>query len=253
MKYISQLNGFWNWVRTNEISHLEVDLYLSILDIANTSSWKTQFTIPNSTLGRFDKNTLTRARNKLVQYGLIKYNKVKKGQAPTYSITKLYNTEISPNYDTYIDTNSDTNSDTNVIPIQGTYIEKEKEKDKTRNNPPIPPYREIVDMFNGICTSFPKVTAISENRKKAIGARLKKYSLDDFEKLFRKAEASSFLKGANSRNWCANFDWILKDANMAKVLDGNYDSKTDAAQSGTYSDLEELSRKRAMTRGGEDA
>lgn len=156
MKYISQLNGFWNWVRTNEISHLEVDLYLSILDIANTSSWKTQFTIPNSTLGRFDKNALTRARNKLVQYGLIKYNKGKKGQAPTYSIVKLYDTEISPIVDTYndtnndtntaiypyndtyIDTDNDTNSDTNMQPIQGIYIDKDK--DKSRNITPIIPF-----------------------------------------------------------------------------------------------------------------
>lgn len=138
MNYILQLNGFWNWVRTNEISHLEVDLYLSILDIANTSSWKTQFTIPNSTLGRFDKNSLTRARNKLVQYGLIQYNKGRKGQAPTYNILPLYDTNINPNNDTYIDTNNDTNSDTNMIPIQGTYINKKE--NKTKNISPIIPF-----------------------------------------------------------------------------------------------------------------
>ena len=45
----------------------------------------------------------------------------------------------------------------------------------------------------------------------------------DFEQLFRKAEASSFLKGANGHNWKATFDWLIKDSNMAKVLDGNYD------------------------------
>lgn len=36
------------------------------------------------------------------------------------------------------------------------------------------------------------------------------------------AEESSFLNGKNNRNWSANFDWLIKDANMAKVLDGNY-------------------------------
>ena len=51
------------------------------------------------------------------------------------------------------------------------------------------------------------------------------YSLDDFRTLFEKAEASSFLKGANDRNWTASFDWLIKDANMAKVLDGNYDNR----------------------------
>ena len=66
---------------------------------------------------------------------------------------------------------------------------------------------------------------MSENRKKAINARLKTYSLDDFKTLFAKAEASAFLKGANRRNWTATFDWLIADANMAKVLDGNYDDR----------------------------
>ena len=36
------------------------------------------------------------------------------------------------------------------------------------------------------------------------------------------AEQSDFLKGKNDRNWSATFDWLIKDSNMAKVLDGNY-------------------------------
>ncbi len=36
------------------------------------------------------------------------------------------------------------------------------------------------------------------------------------------AEESDFLKGKNDRNWSATFDWLIKDSNMAKVLDGNY-------------------------------
>ena len=64
-----------------------------------------------------------------------------------------------------------------------------------------------------------------EKRKKAIKARLNTYSIDDFKRLFEKAEASSFLKGKSDRDWMASFDWLIKDANMAKVLDGNYDDK----------------------------
>lgn len=67
---------------------------------------------------------------------------------------------------------------------------------------------------------------MSDARKKDIHARLKTgYTLDDFQKLFEKAEASDFLKGANKRNWSATFDWLIADTNMAKVLDGNYDAK----------------------------
>lgn len=104
-------------------------------------------------------------------------------------------------------------------------IEKEKDKDidieeKERTN-----CKQIVDLFHSICVSYPSVRTLSEARKNAIKARLKAYSLDDFKILFEKAEASSFLKGSNDRNWSATFDWLIKDSNMAKVIDGNYDDK----------------------------
>lgn len=85
-------------------------------------------------------------------------------------------------------------------------------------------YQNISGMYNETCVSFPKCMKISENRKKSIRARLNSgYTIDDFQSLFTKAESSSFLKGANKNNWRATFDWLIKDANMAKVLDGNYD------------------------------
>lgn len=85
--------------------------------------------------------------------------------------------------------------------------------------------KQVVDLFNSLCPSYPSIRSLSEARKKAIKARLKTYSIDDFRDLFYKAEASDFLKGKNDRNWSANFDWLIKDANMAKVLDGNYDNR----------------------------
>ncbi len=96
-------------------------------------------------------------------------------------------------------------------------------------------YQLIADMYNDTCVSFPRLTKLSESRKKAIKARLKTYSIDDFKRLFEKAEASNFLKGKNDRNWSANFDWLIKDSNMAKVLEGNYDkSNKPAAKSNSF-------------------
>ena len=89
-------------------------------------------------------------------------------------------------------------------------------------------YQEVVNLFNQICISYPKVTTLSDKRRKAISARLKAYRLEGIRKCFEKAEASDFLKGANSRNWSANFDWLMQDSNMAKVLDGNYDNRKEA-------------------------
>ena len=102
--------------------------------------------------------------------------------------------------------------------------DKDKDKEKIKEKESIS-YQQIADLYNSLCPSYPSIRSLSEARKKAIRARLHTYTLDDFRTLFEKAEASSFLKGGNARNWSATFDWLIKDANMAKVLDGNYDNK----------------------------
>jgi hypothetical protein len=109
----------------------------------------------------------------------------------------------------------------------------------------IPSAKEVVDLYNSICKSYPTVKAVSDARKKAIKARLRVYSIEDFRKVFEMAEASTFLKGGNNRNWTANFDWLIKDANFAKVLDGNYNKEQPKKQNTGYggqdmTDLDDL-------------
>jgi hypothetical protein len=89
-------------------------------------------------------------------------------------------------------------------------------------------YIHIKDMYNEICVSFPRLTVLSVKRKQAIKARLNTYTIEQITEVFTKAEASDFLKGKNNRNWQANFDWMMNDTNMAKILDGNYDNKKGA-------------------------
>lgn len=110
-------------------------------------------------------------------------------------------------------------------------IEDKRTEDKRTEDKRIN-YLKIIDMYNATCVSFPKVTSLSQARKKAISARLKTFSLEQMQLMFEKAEASDFLKGKNDRNWSATFDWMLKDSNMAKILDGNYDNRGSQIQRG---------------------
>jgi len=106
-------------------------------------------------------------------------------------------------------------------------------------------YKKIVENFNRTCVSFPRLTKISETRKKAIRARFNQgYTVEDFNRLFQAAESSDFLKGKNARNWSATFDWLISDSNMAKVLDGNYVNRKQVAASmiGGMSDAERAQR-----------
>ena len=141
------------------------------------------------------------------------------------------------NYDKYQSSDNQVtvnrqSSDNQVTTIEEGKKERKEEYNKSpkgdyeSRTPESSIYATIRELYNSVCGSYPRLVKMSDARKKAINARLKTgYTLDDFRKLFEKAEASDFLKGANKRNWSATFDWMICDSNMAKVLDGNYDPK----------------------------
>ena len=118
-------------------------------------------------------------------------------------------------------------------PVPGVDKEEEEDKDKevdirepSGQSSERVDYQHIADIYNQYCPSLPRCTRISDARRKAIKARLNGgYTMGDFEAMFKAAGQSSFLAGKNDRNWTASFDWLLKDANMAKVLDGAYQDR----------------------------
>lgn len=139
MKYISQLNAYWNWVKLNDLPSRAGYLYFAILDCANTAGWKGEFNAPNSTLqamAGLDKSSLVRYRNMLIQMGLINYQPGKRGTSGLYTIVPLYDT----NNDTNIDTNIATNNEPILLPItnQSAYPNrvhtKSKSKSKSKSN-----------------------------------------------------------------------------------------------------------------------
>lgn len=108
--------------------------------------------------------------------------------------------------------------------VDDTEEDIEEEKDKELEKEEKITCQQIVDLYHAICKSFPSVRSLSDARKKAIKARLKTYRLEDFKTVFENAENSSFLKGEDG-GWKASFDWLIKEANMLKVLEGNYADK----------------------------
>ena len=114
-------------------------------------------------------------------------------------------------------------SSVTVTQCNADRIEEDKDKEEDRDKRV--DCQQVVDLYHSICKSFPKVRTVTDARKKAIKARLNTYSIDDFKTVFTNAENSAFLKGSNNRNWTATFDWLIKDGNMAKVLEGNYADK----------------------------
>lgn len=93
-----------------------------------------------------------------------------------------------------------------------------------KDNIPKDIVKETIDLYHSICVSFPTIRAVSEARKKSIQKIRGKYSLDDLKTVFENAESSSFLRGLDG-GWKASFDWLIKESNFLKVLEGNYADK----------------------------
>lgn len=83
-------------------------------------------------------------------------------------------------------------------------------------------YDELITLFNDTCKSLSKVQRLTDKRKKAIKTRLKTFTIDDYKRAFQMVEESDFLSGRSGGDWKASFDWLLNEANLIKVLEGNY-------------------------------
>lgn len=95
-------------------------------------------------------------------------------------------------------------------------------------------YTYVQNSFNSICKSLPKVSKITETRKRRIDKASKLLGAMTFEALFRKVEASDFLTG-KQKEWIASFDWIMKPENLTKIIEGNYDNKSKPTKGSIYS------------------
>jgi hypothetical protein len=112
--------------------------------------------------------------------------------------------------------------------------EKErKEKDEFSTPPPLVKAEQVVDLYNTICTSLNPVQSLTQRRIEAVDKLLLTSSMEQIEKLFRQAEATPFLKGDNRRRWKADFDWLINEDSMAKVLEGKYNDDEPESTLGT--------------------
>lgn len=119
-----------------------------------------------------------------------------------------------------------------TVTLCNTEIEIEKEienRDRVRDKTDSKiSYQLIADTFNDICKSFDRVERISDSRKEDIATACKKFGFKQIRTAFAKAENSKFLKGEESKGdykFKANFNWIIKEENLKKILGGNFDNE----------------------------
>lgn len=92
---------------------------------------------------------------------------------------------------------------------------------------PTRPRSEVVDEFNRICISLPKVELVTLNHIHMISEA--KNTLRDvpFSVLFERVERSAYLTGETPHHFVASFEWIMRAYNIEKIMSGKYDDNSD--------------------------
>ena len=84
----------------------------------------------------------------------------------------------------------------------------------------------LMNWYNSLFRDkLPAIKSMTETRKKAVKARIAQYGKESVRTVFNLVLQSSFLLGGNDHNWKCDFDWIFKQANYTKILEGNYNGK----------------------------
>lgn len=232
INYLAEIIAFERWLETNYLPIPSQLLWYKMMNYFNRSGWSEWVIVDNlrlmaaMSMGR--EATFIKARDELIKAGRIIYQKGRKGSPNKYKMVYFTFKNVVKS-EVYKEVKS------GVYPVvesevQSADIYKHKQNKKsTSEEVPEKPddfssqITTIRELYNSVCGSYPRLVKLSETRKKAIRARLRAgYTVEDFRRLFEAAEESDFLKGKNRRNWSATFDWLVADANMAKVLDGNY-------------------------------
>lgn len=245
MNYIAELNAFHDYLLANRLSTSEIALWHALMHINNSTMWKTEFTASNLILQQItglSRSSLADAKNKLKQRGLIEYIPGKPRQAGVFKMLSICHIldelpdELPDKFRTSSRTSSGRVAGT-LININKNINENKKEVEVEEARAPGIPYQKIVNLYNDLCPKMNRCMKISDARERAVKARYSSgYALEDFEKLFRLAGESRFLNGGNDRNWRADFDWLVRDANMAKVLEGKYANKEEKKYDGDWYD-----------------
>lgn len=122
------------------------------------------------------------------------------------------------------------------IPTAPPALVVEVKTSPTRARAPSCPTDDLLTLWHEHCAPpLPRVGVLNGARRTAIAARWKEVladtgwsrsqGLDWFAWLFRDCVATSDFLMGRSKDWRANWDWLMRPTNFAKVVDGNYVNK----------------------------
>lgn len=115
-------------------------------------------------------------------------------------------------------------------PLKPTVVPDGTTRPKPSASDPVP-YQRIVDLYHQLLPELPRCIRLSDQRKAAIRSRWKgkdAEDLGDWEAYFGLVRKSRFLMGLSPpgnghKQFRADLEWLTKEANFLKVLEGKYE------------------------------
>jgi len=104
---------------------------------------------------------------------------------------------------------------------------------------------QAVSLFKSAAeeSGWPVPRILSKARKSALRARLKECDgIEGWKVALDKAQASKHCCGEGGTGWKISFDFITTQSGFAKLMEGNYDNRTDSVDGREHSDTHSTNR-----------
>lgn len=258
VNYIQEINSFYDYQVENPLTCSEQALWHKLMSYCNSFNWKSDFSLTNSRLVedlKISRQQLDRARNTLVQNGLITYKKGNGNQCGTYHLNSLSVKFVTQSGHSMLHSavTKRSQSGHSMLPLDKLNVNVNVNKTKLSHESdacvsevtsvclpekPIEPTQNAVDfdeltarvveLYNTVCTKLPPVTVFFHaSRTRLILNLWNVYpDIEMFKTVFTNANNSSFLTGGGKNKWVASIDWLLKQDNFVKIFEGNYNNST---------------------------
>lgn len=220
MKIIDQFKYFNEWTEYNKLSPSAQLLWHKLLYIFNKNYWPQRLKLSSAHLKGMTNivrnGTFYNARKELIDNGLIGFN----SETDEYT----YN-EITKDEETGFKFGAQTPNTDVQVSVLPTTPERPKKSPKL-------PYNEIYEYWNNHCGDKPKITKMTDSRKRAVKKLVDKenYTIEEIKEVIKKSEDVPFLNGDNNRGWTMKFDWFIKPANFLKVKEDSYSSSSNGSK-----------------------
>lgn len=103
------------------------------------------------------------------------------------------------------------------------------------------PQKQIVGLYHEILPSHPTVRLWGNKNQGYLSARWKSdpefQSLDWWKSFFHRVGASDFLTGKTKQEFMPDLEWLIKQSNFTKILNGRYDNRNGNPLKGKVSDV----------------